>query len=199
MPARGPTGPNSSGSTGSGPIGSGATGSGAIGAKPGDSPKRPAVPVEPTPAPATHQAPSFAIIEPVCAVFRRTLRGEGLKYTPERANVLNVVMAFDGLFEADQVIARLKADGFRVSKATVYRTLKLLAEAGIIQRVLIDSEQAHYHLVYGEQRPRHILVRVDTNQVVELDIPEVEELVRRVCAQRGVTPASFRLHIFAHE
>lgn len=196
MPARGPTGPNSSGSTGSGPIGSGATGSGAVGAKPGDSPKRPAAPTEPAPAPA---APSFAIIEPVCAVFRRTLRGEGLKYTPERANVLNVVMAFDGLFEADQVIARLKADGFRVSKATVYRTLKLLAEAGIIQRVLIDSEQAHYQLVYGEQRPRHILVRVDTNQVVELDIPEVEELVRRVCTQRGVTPASFRLHIFAHE
>ncbi len=194
MPARGPTGPNTTGSTGSG-----TTGSGSTGAQPGDSPKRPAAPVEPTSAHPAHPAPSFAIIEPVCAVFRRTLRGEGLKYTPERANVLNVVMAFDGLFEADQVIARLKADGFRVSKATVYRTLKLLAEAGIIQRVLIDSEQAHYQLVYGEQRPRHILVRVDTNQVVELDIPEVEELVKRACDQRGVTPASFRLHIFAHE
>lgn len=180
MPERGPTRPNSPGPNSSG------------------SGKHPAAPAE-TPHIHTPPAPAFAIIEPVCAVFRRTLRGEGLKYTPERANVLNVVLGFDGLFEADQVIARLKADGFRVSKATVYRTLKLLAEAGIIQRVLIDSEQAHYQLVYGEQRPRHILIRVDTNQVVELDIPEVEELVKRVCAQRGVTPASFRLHIFAHE
>lgn len=157
----------------------------------------PAAAAEPSHAPA--HAPAFAIIEPVCAVFRRTLRAEGLKYTPERANVLNVVLGFDGLFEAEQVIARLKADGFRVSKATVYRTLKLLAEAGIIQRVLIDSELAHYQVVYGEQRPRHILIRVDTNQVVELNIPEVEELVTRVCAQRGLTPASFRLHIFAHQ
>lgn len=147
---------------------------------------------------APEHAPTFAIIEPVCAVFRRTLRAEGLKYTPERANVLNVVLAFDGLFEAEQVIDRLKADGFRVSKATVYRTLKLLAEAGIIQRVLIDSEQSHYQVVYGEQRPRHILIRVDTNQVRELDIPEVETLVRKVCEERGLTPASFRLHIFAH-
>lgn len=164
----------------------------------GGEPRRPVAP-DSNHEPAPAHTPTFAIIEPVCAVFRRTLRGEGLKYTPERANVLNVVLGFDGLFEADQVIARLKSDGFRVSKATVYRTLKLLAEAGIIQRVLIDSEQAHYQLVYGEQRPRHILVRIDTNQVVELDIPEVEELVKRVCAQRGVTPASFRLHIFAHE
>lgn len=150
---------------------------------------------EPAPEPGV----GFAIIEPVCAVFRRTLKGEGLKYTPERANVLNVVMGFDGLFEAEQVIERLKSDGFRVSKATVYRTLKLLAEAGIIQRVLIDSEQAHYQLVYGEQRPRHILVRVDTNQVHEIDVPELEMLVKRVCAERGLTPASFRLHLFAHE
>lgn len=161
-------------------------------------------------APTTAPSPSSAapppeaalaplhIIEPVCAVFRRALKAEGLKYTPERANVLNVVMQFEGLFEADQVLVRVKADGFRVSKATVYRTLKLLADAGIVQRVLIDSDQAHYQLVFGHTRPRHILVRADTGDVIEIDIPELDAIVARECAALSLQPSSFRLHVLAH-
>lgn len=155
-------------------------------------------PTPPTPpAPDSSPAP-LHIIEPVCAVFRRALKAEGLKYTPERANVLNVVMQFEGLFEADQVLVRVKADGFRVSKATVYRTLKLLADAGIVQRVLIDSDQAHYQLVFGHTRPRHILVRADTGHVIEIDIPELDAIVAHQCAALGLQPSSFRLHVLAH-
>jgi len=149
-----------------------------------------------SPAP-TPDAYGFSIIEPVCAVFRRALKGEGLKYTPERANVLNVVLRFEGLFEAEQVLDRVKGDGFRVSKATVYRTLKLLAEAGIVQRVLLDSEQSHYQLVYGQGAPKHILVRVDSNSVTEIEVPGLEEVVHAVCAARGLELAGFRLHMYA--
>lgn len=80
--------------------------------------------------------PIFAIVEPACAVFRRTLKAEGLKYTPERAQVLDAVLRYEGLFEAERVIEDVKRRGFRVSKATVYRTLKLLQDAKIIERVI---------------------------------------------------------------
>jgi len=80
------------------------------------------------------------ITEPLCAVFRRRLKSDGLKYTPERASVLDAIIRLDGLFEAEQLLDEVRGTGTRVSKATVYRTIRLLLEAGIIQRVLFDRE-----------------------------------------------------------
>lgn len=136
------------------------------------------------------------IIEPLCSVFRRALKGEGLKYTPERAQILDTIIRIDGLFEAEALLDRLKAEGFRVSKATVYRTIKLLEDAGIIQRVLFDREQSHYQLVYGK-RPNTLLVRTDTGDVEAIDIPELVEIRDRICRERGLEPQGTRFQIFA--
>ncbi|MFA6045405.1 MAG: transcriptional repressor [Phycisphaerales bacterium] len=140
--------------------------------------------------------PDLKIIEPLCAVFRRTLKAEGLKYTPERAQVLDAALRFEGLFEAEQVIDLLKGSGFRVSKATVYRTIKLLVQAGIVQRVPFDDEQAHYQTVFGRQD--HVLViRTDTGQAVPVEMPELVRLRDEVCRRLGLVAKGHRLHIFA--
>ncbi|MBI1191182.1 MAG: hypothetical protein GC200_10945 [Tepidisphaera sp.] len=156
-------------------------------------------PADPAGGAGEHEAgvePDLAIIEPLCAVFRRTLKGEGLKYTPERAQVLDAVLKFEGLFEAEQVIDLLKGSGFRVSKATVYRTIKLLAQAGIVQRVPFDDEQAHYQTVIGRQD--HVLViRADTGEAVPVDMPELAKRCEDVCRAMGLVPKGYRLHIFA--
>jgi Fur family ferric uptake transcriptional regulator len=136
------------------------------------------------------------VLEPICAVFRRKLKSEGLKYTPERAQILDTVLRFEGLFEAERLQAELKKAGFRVSKATVYRTIKLLQEAGIIQSVLFDQEQAHYQLVYGK-RPNDLIIRVDTGEVVQIDVPELIALRDRICKTKGLLPQGHRLQIFA--
>ena len=138
------------------------------------------------------------IIEPLCAVFRRKLKSEGLKYTPERAQVLDTVMRQDGVFEADTILKLLKGGKVRVSKATVYRTIRLLQEAGILQRVLFDDdpEQSHFQLVYG-QRPHDLLIRVDTREAVTIQVPELIELRDKLCAKLGLSPVGHRLQIFA--
>ena len=145
------------------------------------------------PAPGDH---GLEIVEPLCAVFRRKLRDEGLKYTPERAQILDAIIRQDGLFEAEALQRVLKNSGFRVSKATVYRTIKLLQDAGIIQRVLFDPEQSHFQLVYG-RRPNDLLIRTDTHEVIPIDEPELLALRDRLCAQRGLTPVGHRLTIYA--
>jgi Fur family ferric uptake transcriptional regulator len=138
----------------------------------------------------------LAIIEPLCAVFRKKLKAEGLKYTPERAQVLDTVMSFDGLFEADRVLEKVRKGGIRVSKATVYRTIKLLQEAGIIQRALFDHEQTHYQLVYGKASQDSI-IRMDTGEVIAVDVPELDALREKVCRDRGLAAKGHRLVIFA--
>ncbi len=139
--------------------------------------------------------PSEEIIEPLCAVFRRKLKSEGLKYTPERAQVLDTIVRHDGLFEADVIIEKVKGSGIRVSKATVYRTIKLLQEAGVIQRVLFDGEIAHYQLVYGEST-QQLLVPVDGSGVISVDVPGLEALCRSVATAKGFRLKGLRLHVF---
>lgn len=147
------------------------------------------MPTDPTPA-------DIEIVEPLCAVFRRSLKAVRQKYTPERAQILDAIVRKEGLFDADWLLATLKRGGFRVSKATVYRTLKLLLDSGIIQRVLFDQEQSHFQLVYG-RRPCDLLIRVDTGEVIEIDVPELADLRDRLCRQRGLEPRGHRLQLFA--
>jgi Fur family transcriptional regulator, ferric uptake regulator len=152
------------------------------------------------PAPSKPSAlPDLGAIEiaaPICAVFRRHLRSLGQKYTPERAQILSVLMEMDSLFQADELLSRMKATGFRVSKATIYRTIKLLQDAGIIQQVLVDSEQAHYHLAYGS-KPCDLLIDVETNRVIAIDIPEMMALRDRICREHGMEAKGHRVQIFA--
>lgn len=154
------------------------------------------MPLPPNP-PVRSSPPEFDIVEPLCAVFRKQLKAEGLKYTPERAQVLDTIMRFDGVFEADRIIDDVKGKGFRVSKATVYRTIKLLQEAGIVQRVLLGEEQGYYQLVYG-RRPQAMVVRLDRDGASEpVEVPGLSELCEGVCQAHGLTLRSHRLQIFA--
>lgn len=139
---------------------------------------------------------AMAIIEPVCAVFRRKLKAEGLKYTPERAQVLDAIVRQTTLFELDQIVTEVKKTGIRVSKATVYRTIKLLVEAGIIQRVPLDAEGAVYHCVFG-RAPSELLVRMDTREVIALQVPELEALRERITKQYGVQVQGHRFIVLA--
>lgn len=152
-------------------------------------------PIQPIGESPGEQPEDLDIIEPLCAVFRRRLKAEGLKYTPERARILDAIIELDALFEADQLLEHLRGEDFRVSKATVYRTLKLLEDAGIIQHVLFDREQSHYQLAYGKGA-NTLLVRVDTGAVEAIDLPELLALRDRVCRERGLIPEGHRLQIF---
>lgn len=153
--------------------------------------------LQPTSRPAAAGA-NISITEPLCAVFRRQLKAEGLKYTPERAHVLDAIIQLDDLFEAEQLIDELRkgGGGRRVSKATVYRTIRLLQDAGIIQRVLTDNDQSVYQLAYG-QRPSDLLIRLDTNETIQIEEPELIALRDAICRRLGLKAKGHRLQIFA--
>lgn len=135
------------------------------------------------------------LFQPVCAIFRRFLKKQGLKFTTERALILDAVLAKEGVFEAEQLLEEMKAAGARVSKATIYRTLKHLLEAGIITEVLIDSRQAHYQLSFGRE-PKGHLVCVETDQIIEFPTAELQKIFDRICKEHGFEPISHRVVIY---
>ena len=145
----------------------------------------------PTPRVGTPEA-----MAPLCSVFRRSLKAQNLKYTPERAAILDAIIERDSVFEADDLIQDLRERGFRVSKATVYRTIKLLQEAGIITQALFDSRQSYYRLIYGKE-PRDYIVCMKTGRVIEFTDPELVRVRERICREHGWDPVAHRFQIYA--
>lgn len=135
------------------------------------------------------------IAAPLCAIFRRFLKRQGLKFTPERAKILDAVLSKEGVFEAEQLLYEMRDGNTRVSKATIYRTLKHLLEANIISEVLIDSKQAHYRLSFGREVKGH-LVCMETNQIIEFSAPQLKELRDQICKEHGFEPLSHRLVVY---
>lgn len=151
-----------------------------------------------------HRGLDASAMAPACAIFRQKLRQLGLKYTPERARILDAVLAVSRPFQADELLTMLNSPrshaapggAERVSKATVYRTLKLMTEAGLLARELLDADQAHYRLALGK-RSSGLLYRTDTNEVDEVDLPELAQIRDRLCRSRGLEPSNHRFVIYA--
>ncbi len=137
-----------------------------------------------------------AAMAPLCAVFRRFLKSKDLKYTPERADILNAIIERDSVFEVEQLLKEMRDRGSRASKATTYRTIKLLQEAGIITQALFDSRQSHYQLIYGKQ-PRDYIVCMKTGRHIEFNSEELVSLRDRICREHGWEPVGHRFQIYA--
>jgi Fur family transcriptional regulator, ferric uptake regulator len=133
--------------------------------------------------------------EPVCAIFRRYLHGEKLKFTPERAMILDAVLRKTSLFEADGLANDLKQLGHRVSRATVYRTLSHLQDAGILKQVFFDNKQSYYEVIAGRQTYDY-LICVATGKVIEFSSEKLRRLRDEICRQHGFDPLSHQFHIF---
>ncbi len=141
-------------------------------------------------------SPEEAAMAPLCAVFRRFLKTQNLKYTPERAETLNAIIERDDVFEVEELMAEMRKRGYRVSKATIYRTIKLLQDAGIITQALFDTKQAHYQLIYGKA-PRDYIVCMKTGKHIEFTDEELNRLRDRICREHGWEPVGHRFQIYA--
>jgi Fur family ferric uptake transcriptional regulator len=133
--------------------------------------------------------------EPVCAVFRRYLHAQRLKFTPERAMILDAVLRKTGLFEAEGLANDLVDLGHRASRATIYRTLSHLQDAGILKQVFFDNKQSYYEVIAGRQAYDY-LICIDTGRVIEFSSEKLKKLRDEICQEHGFEPMSHQFHIF---
>lgn len=104
------------------------------------------------------------------SLSREAIVGElqlhGLKPTQQRILVAEILMGAPTHMTAEQILAAVRRSGERVSKATVYNTLKALATSGLVRQIHLDPERS----VYDSTRvPHHHFHNVDTGEL--RDIP----------------------------
>ena len=72
------------------------------------------------------------------------LRAHGISVTPQRLEIATIMLETEHHLSAEQVLVRLRAADTTVSKATVYNTLGLFAERGLVREVTVDSTKVFY-------------------------------------------------------
>ena len=125
--------------------------------------------------------------------FERFLHEKDLRLTEARAAIVEAALSRQGHYPLEDLIADLRKRGIRGSKATVYRTLPLLAEAGILQPAVVAGDGKSYETTYGRQHHDHLLCK-RCGKVIEFEFEAFEILQREVAARYG-----FRLDGHHHE
>ncbi|HOJ14036.1 MAG TPA: transcriptional repressor [Deltaproteobacteria bacterium] len=112
----------------------------------------------------------------------------GGRLTKERLSLLKTVCNMKGHFQPAHVLEAMRSQGYGLSLATVYRTLSLLAQAGIVTRVGAsddpDSAGSWYEHTWRREHHDH-LVCTHCGAVIEFSYPAIEVLQEAVAREHG--------------
>jgi Fur family ferric uptake transcriptional regulator len=125
--------------------------------------------------------------------FVRFLRARGLRQTAERRALCREIFAQHGHIDAEQVIAAVRASGHAISRATVYRNLDLLVEAGLVERVRVGRRTVFEHVHTGQTHD-HLGCR-SCGRLVEFVSPGIAAMLAEICRAHGFVAEGNQLQI----
>ena len=123
------------------------------------------------------------------------LRPAGTKRSSKRDLIVNVFLKQEGHLSAEDLADRIAREDRRISRATVYRTLQWMVEAGIARKV--DFGEGRFRFEHSYRHPRHFhLICKTCNRSYEFLSSDIEALVEEVAAARGFTARQSVLQIY---
>ena len=127
--------------------------------------------------------------------FREFLARNGQRYTHERKIIVDAVFSSHEHFDADYLVERLgKREGKRVSRASVYRSLALLEESGLLRKVTRSNGRDVFEHDYGYPQHDHMICR-KCGSMIEFRADAISELLERVVSDHGFRMTGHRLEV----
>jgi Fur family ferric uptake transcriptional regulator len=125
------------------------------------------------------------------------LATRGLRLTPERSAIVDEVFSSHLHFDGDELAARLvnRPGTVRVSRATVYRALRLMVEAGLLRRVARPNGREVYEHDYGYPQHDHFICRV-CGELIEFQNGAISEILEEVAARNSFRVSGHRLEVY---
>ena len=116
--------------------------------------------------------------------IRSVLDKHGILPTPQRVEIASILLERPQHLSADKIIDQLRTAGSAVSKATVYNTLNLFSERGLIKEVMVDASRKFYD---STTHAHHHFYNVDSGELSDIpdeqvrfqDLPELPEGTER--------------------
>lgn len=128
------------------------------------------------------------------ASFTEYLHSKKLRRTPERYAILDRICELSEHFYVESLHSKLEQNGFHVSKATVYNTMELLVDCGLVRRHQFNNQPAQYERVTGPGNHHH-LICTQCGKMTEMKDPD---LMKAMNSRRypTFTAAYFAIYVY---
>ena len=128
------------------------------------------------------------------SAYLESLRPAGSKRSSKRDFIVNVFLRQEGHLTADDLVDLIRREDQRISRATIYRTLQWMVDAGIARKV--DFGEGRFRFEHSYRHPRHFhLICKTCNRSFEFLSSDIEALLEEVAAARNFTPRQSVLQI----
>jgi Fur family ferric uptake transcriptional regulator len=127
--------------------------------------------------------------------FRRHLAEKKLKMTPQRSLVLDVFLDSSGHISAEELYHAVRSAEPSIGQATVYRTIKVLADAGIAREIHFGDGVSRYEARQGREHHDHLVCEKCRTKVEFLE-PAIEALQEKQAREHGFTLTGHRMILF---
>ncbi|MEW6702270.1 MAG: transcriptional repressor [Bacteroidota bacterium] len=127
--------------------------------------------------------------------FRKFLKREDNRITPERFEVLDHAIDYEGHFGADELYVSMKSSHSNISRATVYNTLELLAKCGFISKRNFGENKTRYESNLGKKSHDH-LICTNCGAIKEFSEPKIQKIVKEISKEIGFDSTGYSFNIF---
>lgn len=129
------------------------------------------------------------------AVLSGYMAERGLKTTRQRTLIIDTFFEVGGHLSVEELWVRVRGRDTRVSVATVYRTMKLLAESGLVHAQNFGDGQTRYEVAVGREHHDH-LICTGCGAIVEFENDRIEALQEAVARRHGFRVRSHKMELY---
>lgn len=128
-------------------------------------------------------------------VFLNFLKTKDLKLTAQREKILEIFLKTERHVTTEELYEIIKKKSPDIGQATVFRTLRLMCQAGIAEEVDLGDKKIRYEHKYGHKHHDH-LVCTKCGRFIEVKEPEIESLQNKLCKKNNFLPQKHSMKIF---
>lgn len=128
-------------------------------------------------------------------VFEEYLDANEGRYTVQKRAIVDEIFKVKTHFEVEDFIDRLRADNNKFSRATVYRTIKQLLDAGLLQKISTRDGKVFYEKSVPDKQHDHLICN-SCGKILEIKDPLISQYLNEHCDKLGFVPEYRSLHIY---
>jgi Fur family ferric uptake transcriptional regulator len=127
--------------------------------------------------------------------FRKYLKEASLPMTEEREKIISLIDQIDHHFTVEELLNIANSREIDVSRATIYRTVQILLNAGLITRIIRDDQTAIYETIYNKEHHSHMFC-LSCGAIIEFSSPEIEYALAKISREKDFDYSLHSLKVY---